>query len=321
VPTRRSLAPLVAAAVAFAAACDNTGGTAPGVLPDTVAAQAAFKSADSAFRSPGYVAFSLGPYGPFPSSGDAPFVPVPDSMLGKTMEWDTVGLHYYAGSRGGAPATGVRVVGYARDALLDITSPLTEVARGDYSVLVAVDTPTIRIVASGAAGTPVYVDLTRTQKTLGSTMVLSGTGVLSNQLAGALRTLHFTTSVTYGDSVFGYSIDARLEQPAVRFGGVLADSTGPGVTVDDRDFFVTFGGRTLRAVFRERLDSTGDLRTTDVYVDGRLFARTAFLGGEAPVWYDALGQPLAASDAQYAEAVVSVVFTVGHYPLAMVAPD
>jgi hypothetical protein len=122
----------------------------------------------------------------------------PDTLKGKTFEWNFSTNQYAATARAGAPANGVRFILYAIDPLTGYpANPATEVGYIDLMDESAAQ-PKLHVVVAGVGGTPVYVDYTVT---------------LASQTSNAVS---ITTA--------GYITNGASSPDSIRFAGTVAAS-------------------------------------------------------------------------------------------------
>jgi len=239
---------------------------------------------------------------------------LPDSLLGKTFEWDTTGNHYVITNRAGAPSNGVRLLLYAL-ANDTIAEPVSELGVLDLVDLTSGNTRKARILLAGVGGNPVYYDntsaYTRTWGSGDTTGTLTAVGFVANGAAGtAYRKLSFTSSSTTqirGDtgSTRRLALNMSLDQPALVYSAVVTTDVNPSDTTSEYDLNVSNATQSLRALLRTAYNANGRLVTLTVYSNGHVFAQLQQANGGGDIWTDDAGELLGADDIQIAEAVIS----------------
>ena len=261
---------LAAAAIVFATACSETSG--PARLADPASTAANVNAVDSVFSVPTIEAFtSIGDLMD-PGSGLAPAVSllqatqpqaprpyapgyagaaqrfrafegaslsasssqglIPDTLKGKTFEWDVAAGHYVVTDRPGAPADGVRFILYAINPITRRPAePLVEVGYVDLHDLSIDTTRSLRIVVAGVGDTPVYVDYTVAGTVTPGQFVATANGFISNGETGeAGKQLTFDLSATLTVTSFTFTASLTLDHPAVTI-TETATATKDGSTV------------------------------------------------------------------------------------------
>ena len=202
----------------------------------------------------------------------------PDTLKGKTFEWDTTSNGYVATTRTGAPANGMRFILYAIDPLTSSPAkPLTEVG---YIDLMDESTthPTLHVMVAGVGGAPVYVNYTVTlasQTT--SSVVVTTAGYITNGatspdsvvFAGTITGSGSASSITVTEDV---SFDVNARDIHVR------DWQQATVTQTSTSLKVSFrfehGGEVVTLDGTLNVDTTAGTvsGTITSHVDGGLFA-------------------------------------------------
>ena len=217
---------------------------------------------------------------------------LPDSVLGKTFEWDTATNHYVITTRSGAPTHGVRFILYALSSDT-VAEPVIQVGMLDAIDLTSGSTRKVREVLAGVGGSPTYSDntfsYTVTEGSTDTTASLTATGFIANGAAGAAyRKLTFTSSLTTQlrddtGSTQRLALNMNLNQPAVTYGATVTTNVNPGDTTTVYDVSAATTTQSLRALLRTAFNANG--------------------GGE--IWTDNADELLGAGDIQIAETVVA----------------
>lgn len=157
---------------------------------------------------------------------------IPDTLKGKTFEWDVAAGHYVVTDRAGAPADGVRFILYAINPITRRPAePLVEVGYVDLHDLSVDNTRALRIVVAGVDGSPVYVDYTVAGTVTPGQFVATANGFISNGASGeGAKTLTFDLSATLTATSFTFNASLTLDHPAVTI-TETATATKDGTTV------------------------------------------------------------------------------------------
>ncbi|HET7789599.1 MAG TPA: hypothetical protein VFK78_02295 [Gemmatimonadales bacterium] len=228
---------------------------------------------------------------------------VPDSVLGKTFEWDTATNTYVKTTRAGAPANGVRFILYA---LVNdtVAEPVSEIGRLDVFDQSTSAAAKVRFLVAGPGGAPVYYDATTSYAHSGgtdSTVAVSGSGFVSNGLtASELRKVTFSALLDEGlfsDTAVSVKIGVNfsLNQPASNYTSLVTEAVNPRDTTVSYDLRLTDPAGSVRLALLEVENADGRLTTVKLYTNGALFA-TLLASGSTSIWTDADGNLLSADD-------------------------
>ncbi|HET7789598.1 MAG TPA: hypothetical protein VFK78_02290 [Gemmatimonadales bacterium] len=240
---------------------------------------------------------------------------LPDSVLGKTFEWDTATNTYVKTTRAGAPANGVRFLLYALDNDT-VAEPVTQVGQFDVIDLSTSSVPSVRLVVGGPGGTPTYYDATfRDQHSGGtdSSFTFSGSGFASNGGAGdALRRLAFNASLgqdLFADTaaVLTIKVSFTLSQPSVSFTSSLTEGENPTDSTTAYDLQLTSAAGSIRVMVSQVDNANGRLISGTFYSNGAVFTRVVQGGTGNPIWTDADGNLLSADNTAVAQSVVTLL--------------
>ncbi len=193
---------------------------------------------------------------------------IPDTLKGKTFEWDVAAGHYVVTDRPGAPADGVRFILYAINPITRRPAePLVEVGYVDLHDLSTDTTRSLRIVVAGVGDTPVYVDYTVAGTVSPGQFVATANGFISNGETGeASKTLTFDLSATLTETSFTFNASLTLDHPAVTITETTtATKDGPTVTLTI-DFTLTEPTQKVQLI--GTVTVTDDERAGDGHRDG-----------------------------------------------------
>ncbi len=193
---------------------------------------------------------------------------IPDTLKGKTFEWDVAAGHYVVTDRPGAPADGVRFILYAINPITRRPAePLVEVGYVDLHDLSTDTTRSLRIVVAGVGDTPVYVDYTVAGTVTPGQFVATASGFISNGETGeAGKQLTFDLSATLTETSFTFTASLALDHPAVTITETTtATKDGPTVTLTI-DFTLTEPEQKVQLI--GTVTVTDDERAGDGHRDG-----------------------------------------------------
>lgn len=210
----------------------------------------------------------------------------PDSLKGKTFEYDTATNSYVVTARSGANANGVRFILYEVDDGLCVVEgtclpvePLVEVGYVDLIDESTAASIKLHIAVKGVGGTPTFVEYLATVTPGVSSLRAGVAGSISNgQPGGANKTLSFNVNVVATTGSVSETATFTLNNPSlsVSFSITVIDTnTGFEIQVD---FRVTRSGETLQVAgaltFTEFTPDSTALTDIDaaVRVNGATFA-------------------------------------------------
>lgn len=241
----------------------------------------------------------------------------PDSLKGKTFEYDTATNSYVVTARAGADANGVRFILYAIDQGTDLpVEPLVEVGYVDLIDESTAASLKLHIAVRGVGGTPTYVEYLATVTPGVSSLRAGVAGSISNgQPGGANKTLGFNVNVVATTGSVSESATFTLNNPSVSVAftiTVIDTNTGFEIQVD---FRVTRSGETIQVAgvltFTEFTPDSTELTDIDaaVRVNGATFATYQGPPGSGQ-WTKADGTALSADELNALESLGEVL---GHF--------
>lgn len=226
----------------------------------------------------------------------------PDSLKGKTFEYDTASNSYVVTARTGADPNGVRFILCAIEQGTELPAePLVEVGRLDLIDESTVSSVRLHIVVQGVGGTPTYIDYLATVTPGPSSLRASVAGSISNGLVAGNKTLGFTVVIVATTTSLSETASFSLNNPSVNvsFSIALID-TAPGFEIQV-DFRVTRPGQTVQIAgtltFTEFAPDSTELTDIDaaVRVNGATFATYQGPPGSG-TWTKADGTQLTADE-------------------------
>lgn len=246
-------------------------------------------------------AFSqAGPQGPI----------IPDQLYGTTFEWNIINQQYFATSRPGAPANGVRAILYAINPLTQLPSdPLTEVGTLDLLDESFGNTLQLHVIVRGLGGTPTYLDYTASASagTTGTNFSVSSSGFVSNGASGsALRRLDFSVvlsgSQTATGATVGIDISYDINIPSIAIDLQYDITINQNTETVTEDLFFSFQRPGETVVIDGTITATPSSFTVnlEVRINGGRFAIIRNVGQGIEV-VDGSGNPLSQEQAAVLE--------------------
>jgi hypothetical protein len=223
----------------------------------------------------------------------------PDTLKGKTFDYDTASNNYVLTARAGADTAGIRFILYVVNPVTELpVEPLVEVGFVD---LIDKSTPAsarLQILVEGVGGTPTYVDYLAAVTPGLTSLRASVTGSISNGLsAGANKTLGFSVTIVATLGAVTETASFSLNNPSLSVSiTVVATDTNTSFEIAV-DFRFTRTGETIQLAgtltFTEVAPDSFDLTHVDaaVRVNGATFAT---ISGDPNTtrWVKADGTPL-----------------------------
>jgi hypothetical protein len=207
-----------------------------------------------------------------PSGGISATV-LPDTLLGKTFEWDTVNsTGYVKTDRTGAPTKGVRFILYALNVFG--SSPVLPLQEVGYADLIDESTSSVQqlhIVVVGLDPARTYLDYTIS----GTSTASSGTVTVVGYITNGTRRLDFHCSLTFNatSAAFDIAFDVNAENAHVRLKLTLTQPTATTLRIGV-DFRLQFGSEVVTVTGTDTIDTgTGsETGTLTVRVNGGVYA-------------------------------------------------
>jgi len=202
---------------------------------------------------------------------------IPDSLKGKTFEWNTDSLDYEVTTRTGAPAGGVRFILYAIDSTTSQPAiPLVESATLDVLDESDATTTKIHLIVKGISGTPTFFDYTFALAYTQTSSSISASGFVTDETGHRLdfdNTMSDTYDAQTQGGTFAWDFAYRLNDPQVSAEFSYTETYTATTYTDQYSFSFTQSNETLSLAATITGDNQGNYSGTyTIKVNGNLYA-------------------------------------------------